>query len=393
MAMKFEFYTAPEIFFGNGQIKDLPSHCKRFGNRVLLVKGSRSLEESGLLQTIMNGLKTGGMTVEILTVTSEPEVEMIDAFVKQACEFGAEVVVAIGGGSVLDAAKAVAGLVTNGGSIMEYLEGVGTGKLIEKPALPFIAAPTTSGTGTEVTKNAVISSHKMGFKKSIRHQYLIPRIAIIDPVLTWSQSPQVTAACGMDALTQLIEPYVSLKSNPFTDMICLKGIALVSRSLFRAFVDGSDEEARENMSLVSLMGGMALANAGLGSVHGLAAPLGALFPLAHGVACATVLPAAFEINIKALSAKEEKRDVLRKYVEISRVLTGMPLPDEKEAIEAGIAWLKDLKSKLRIPSLSDLGIRETDIPGIVKESRGSSMKTNPIVLSDEEIGDILRQSM
>jgi len=393
MAIKFEFHTAPEIFFGKGQFKELPLHCKRFGSRLLLVKGGRSLEENGMLQVILDGLKAEGIVSDVVSVTSEPEVEMIDGLVKQANEFGAEVVVAIGGGSVIDAAKAVAGLATNGGSIIEYLEGVGTGRLIEKSALPFIAAPTTSGTGTEVTKNAVISSRKQGFKKSIRHQYLIPRMAIIDPELTWSQSPKVTAACGMDALTQLIEPYVSLKSNPFTGMICLKGIELISGSLYRAFVNGTDEAARENMSLASLMGGMALANAGLGSAHGLAAPLGAFFRVAHGVACATVLPAAFEMNTKTLSARGDNGGVLRKYAEISRVLTGMLLPDDNEAIDAGIAWLKDLRSKLEIPALKELGIRESDLPGIIKESRGSSMKTNPLVLSDDEIGEILRMSM
>jgi alcohol dehydrogenase class IV len=313
--------------------------------------------------------------------------------VEQAKSFHPDVIAAIGGGSVLDAAKALAGLITNGGSIMDYLEGVGKGKIIEKPAVPFIAAPTTSGTGTEVTKNAVISSRTMKFKKSIRHQYLIPRIAIIDPELTLTQPPDVTAACGMDALTQLIEPYVSIKSNPFTDAICLKGVELVSQSLLRAYNNGSDLEARENMCLASLMGGIALANAGLGAVHGIAAPLGAFFPLAHGVACASVLPAAFHVNSDVIAKLPGNSALLSKFADVSRILTGPQEKDDRTAISNGIAWLNDLKRELKIPTLSQLGILESDLPFIVSESRGSSMKTNPVVLSDEEIGEILRLSM
>jgi alcohol dehydrogenase class IV len=393
MDLTFEFHTAPEIYFGNGKINNLPEHCNRFGKRVLLVKGGQSLEKSGHLFSLLDKLDAKGFTVQVLSVTSEPEVDLIDNLVEQAKSFHPDVIAAIGGGSVLDATKAVAGLITNGGSIMDYLEGVGKGKIIEKAAVPFIAAPTTSGTGTEVTKNAVISSRTMKFKKSIRHQYLIPRIAIIDPELTLTQPPDVTAACGMDALTQLIEPYLSIKSNPFTDAICMKGIELVSKSLLRAYNNGSDLEARENMCLASLMGGMVLANAGLGSVHGIAAPLGAFFPLAHGVACATVLPAAFHINSLAIAKSPKNSFLTPKFADVSRILTGFQEKNDRTAISTGVAWLNDLKRELKIPTLSKLGILESDLPFIVSESRGSSMKTNPVVLSDEEIGEILRLSM
>jgi len=393
MDIRFDFFTAPEIYFGNGRIKELPELCLSFGKRVLLVKGGQSLEKSGQLATLLYMMDKKGLSVHVMSVTAEPEVDLIDSMVDQAKSCHPDVVVAIGGGSVLDAAKAVSGLITNGGSVMEYLEGVGTGRMIEQPAIPFIAVPTTSGTGTEVTKNAVISSRAMKFKKSIRHQFLIPRIAVIDPELTLSQLPEVTAACGMDALTQLIEPYLSIKSNPFTDAICLKGIELVSRSLRRAYINGSDLEARENMCLASLMGGIALANAGLGAVHGIAAPLGAFFPLAHGVACATVLPAAFQVNASALAQSGEKSAILAKFADVSRVITRVDKKDDPKAISMGISWLNDLKRDLGIPSLSQLGIRESDLPLIVSESRGSSMKTNPVVLKDEDIEEILRLSL
>lgn len=393
MALNFDFYTAPEIFFGRGRIMELPTICEQFGKKILIVKGGKSLEESGYLDIILNKFREKHYTIELMTVTSEPEVEQIDAMVGDAKTFGADAVVAIGGGSVLDAAKAVAGLITNGGSIMDYLEGVGSGKTIEKPAIPYIAAPTTAGTGTEVTKNAVISSRKHKFKKSIRHQYLIPRIALVDPELTFSQPKAVTAACGMDALTQLTEPYVSLKSNPFVDAICLQGIKLVTKSLVRAWTDGNDVEARQDMSLASLLGGIALANAGLGAVHGLAAPLGAFFPVPHGVACATILPAAFQSNVNALTQRGDKMTVLKKYAEISRHLTGNHEREDEASIKMGIAWLTDLKKKLNIPSLKDMGITTEDIPFIVNESRGSSMKTNPMTLTDDEIRNILVASM
>lgn len=393
MDINFDFFTAPEIYFGNGRINELPEHCAKFGKKVLIVKGSSSLEKSGLLQNILDKFTMQEFTVAIKTVASEPETDLIDHMVEETRTFGADVIVAIGGGSVLDAGKAVAGLVTNGGSIMEYLEGVGAGRHIEKPAVPFIAVPTTSGTGTEVTKNAVISSRKLKFKKSIRHPYLIPKIAIVDPVLTRSQPPQITASCGMDALTQLIEPYVSLKSNPLIDAICQKGIGLVVNSLLRAYKNGEDAQARENMSLASLMGGIALANAGLGAVHGLASPLGAFFPLAHGTACATTLPSVFETNFNALLERGNKTDVAGKFADVARLLTGSAEKDNILAMQLGAAWLKDLKKQLNIPSLSKLGIRQTDIPFIVKESRGSSMKTNPVVLTDDEIRKILVDSL
>lgn len=393
MAISFDFFTAPEIYFGNGRINELPEHCLKFGKKVLLVKGGNSLEESGQLPTILRFMDKKGLSVRLLSVTSEPETNLINSMAEEARSFGPRVVVAIGGGSVIDAAKAVSGLVTNGGSIMEYLEGVGTGRMIEKPAIPFIAVPTTSGTGTEVTKNAVISSRAMKFKKSIRHQFLIPRIAIVDPVLTLSQPPSVTAACGMDALTQLIEPYLSIKSNPFIDAICLKGVGLVARSLQTAYNNGDDLQSRENMCLASLMGGIALANAGLGVVHGIASPLGAFFPLSHGVACASVLPAAFEVNANAVARSGDRSAIYSKFAVIARVLTGVDQKDDKADIANGVKWLYDLKKQLNIPSLSQIGIGESELPFIVSESRGSSMKTNPVVLSDEEIGQILRMSL
>lgn len=393
MEIKFDFFTAPEIIFGNGRSADIPELCKKSGNKVLLIKGSQSLAKSGVLQNILDKLNRKALSVAIQTVASEPETELIDQITSDARRFKPDVIVAIGGGSVLDAGKAVSGLTTNGGLITEYLEGVGTGRKIEKSSVPFIAVPTTSGTGTEVTKNAVISSQKQKFKKSIRHPYLIPDIALIDPVLTHSQPPSVTASCGMDALTQLIEPYFSLKSNPFIDAICIKGVGLVADSLLRAFNDANDAEAREKMSLASLMGGIALANAGLGAVHGLASPLGAYFPIPHGTACAATLPASLETNFNAIVERAHDKKLIGKYADIARMLTGSSEKDETFAVREGIKWLKDLKTQLKIPSLRKAGIKESDIPFIVENSRGSSMKTNPVELTDEEIKQILLESM
>lgn len=389
MEINFDFHTSAEIYFGKGRISQLPSLCERFGKRIFLFKGKKSLEENGVLERILNKFKEKNFVYKIWTVSSEPEVETVDEAYLEAKEFNCDLIVAIGGGSVIDTAKAVSGLYTNEGSIIDYLEGVGKGKKIEREALPFIAIPTTAGTGTEVTKNAVISSKKDKFKKSIRHNYLIPRIALISPELSYSQPPWVTSSCGMDALTQLIEPYVSIKSNPLIDSICIKGIGLVANSLLPAYLDGNNELSRNNMSLASLFSGIALANAGLGAVHGIAGALGGLFEIPHGVACAAILPYVFQENIKGIIKREGLAEGIKKYVIISQILTNSNEKNEIKSIEKGVDYLKELKRKLKIPSLSNFGIKKDDVPSIIKMCGGTSMKTNPVLLSDDEIENIL----
>ncbi len=392
MEINFNFFTSSEIYFGRGKIKELPELCKRFGKKIFLLRGKRSFEENETIISIFQELSKN-FVIQEFVVLSEPEVEVVEEAVGIARDFKPDIIVSVGGGSVVDTGKAVSGLCTNEGYVIDYLEGVGKGKKIEKPPIPFIAIPTTAGTGSEVTKNAVISSRKLKFKKSIRHEYLIPKIALVDPSLTDKLSPEVTASSGIDALTQLLESFLSINSNPLTEAISLKGLELASKFLLEAYENGNNRKARDAMSLSALLSGMALANAGLGAVHGIAAALGGLFNIPHGVACGILLPSTFEVNLQSIIHKEGKEEKFQKFVTISKILTQSTNETPDEIIRSAIKYLKDLKQKLKLPSLKDLGITESDIPQIVKESRGSSMKTNPVVLSDEEISKIIFSSL
>jgi len=382
--MNFEFYTANRIIFGENSLEKIKEIAPEMGKRALIVLGGGSLRECGVVNRLTRILREIGIEYFFYEgVDKEPEVETIDDGVNLALDYEVDMVIGMGGGSVVDTGKAISGLCTNGGSVLSYLEGVGEGKKITKPSLPYIAIPTTSGTGAEVTKNAVIRSAKMKFKKSIRSFHLIPNIAIVDPILTISLPPYVTAYCGMDALTQLIEPYVSKKSQPFTDALSIYGIPYIARSLAKAVKDGNDIEARTDMSLGSLLSGCSLANSGLGAAHGIAASIGAHFGIPHGLACGIMLPYVMEINISSN---------IEKFAHIGEALTGVRFDDEKKAASAGIEFVRNLSEKVGVPSnLKGYGIEKKDIPALVRGSHGSSMRGNPVDLSDDQIGELIER--
>jgi alcohol dehydrogenase class IV len=301
-----------------------------------------------------------------------------------------DLVMALGGGSAIDAGKAVAALLTNGGELGDYLEVIGKGQPLRHPSVPFIAIPTTAGTGSEVTRNAVLASPEHQVKVSLRSPLLLARLAVVDPELTLELPPAVTASTGLDALTQLIEPYVSTRANPLTDGFCLEGLRCVSHSLRRAYHCGRDIAGREDMSLASLLGGLALANAGLGVVHGFAAPVGGMFDAPHGAICATLLPHGMAINIRACRARAPEGETLRRYETVARLLTGKP----DAAAEEGVEWVRELCRELQIPPLSSYGIQEQDVPTLVeKASRASSTKGNPITLTLDELREVLTRAL
>jgi len=323
-------------------------------------------------------IEVAGVTCMPFSVPGEPTVELIRTAPRDA-----DLVIAIGGGSVLDAGKAIAAMTTNPGDPMDYLEVIGRGQPLKVPAAPCIAIPTTAGTGSEVTRNSVLGSPEHRVKASLRSPGMLPRLAVVDPELTHCLPRAITASTGLDALTQLIEPYLSVKANAMTDALCVDGIHRAARALPRVWDDPRDREARAQMSYASLLGGMALANAGLGAVHGFAAPIGGMFPAPHGAVCAAVLPHAMEVNLRATPDRS-------RFEEIARLLTERP----HASAEDGVEWIATLCRKLEIPTLRSYGVREEDIPALVeKASQASSMKGNPVTLKPEELREILSRSI
>jgi alcohol dehydrogenase class IV len=324
------------------------------------------------------------------TIAGEPTVESAVEGARLARAERIEVVIGFGGGSALDAAKAIAALATNTRDVGDYLEVIGRGQPLAEASLPCIAVPTTAGTGTEVTRNAVLASPEHRVKVSLRSSRMLPRLAVVDPELTFDLPPALTAATGMDALTQLIEPYVSCRANPVIDPLCVEGIRRVSRSLRVAVENGRNAAAREDMSLASLFGGLALANAGLGAVHGFAGPIGGMFPAPHGAVCAALLPHVMQSNLHAVRERAGTNFALDRFEEMARLLTGRPAATAQE----GVAWIAELVGKLQIPSLRSYGITPEHIPLIAeKATDASSMKANPIPLNASELTEILRRAL
>jgi alcohol dehydrogenase class IV len=320
----------------------------------------------------------------------EPRIEDALAAVAAGRALGVELVVACGGGSAIDLGKAAAALLANPQDPLEFLEVVGRGKPLLAPALPLIAVPTTAGTGAEVTKNAVLASAERRVKASLRHDSMLPAVALVDPELTLSLSPEVTAATGLDALTQCLEPFVSCLSNPLTDAIALEGLKRGARSLGRAFRDGADLSAREDMALCSLFGGLSLANAKLGAVHGFAAPIGGQFASPHGAVCARLLPLVMATNLAALRAREPQSAILERFELVAQALTGAPTATSAD----GIAFIEQLTSELAVPGLSSYGMTAADIPDLVsKATAASSMRGNPIALTPAELSEILGRAL
>lgn len=391
--MDFEFATATRILFGPGKVQALSEWVAAAGHRALLLS-SRTLAQREVLGQVRRALAAAGVEVTELVLSGEPTVETVDATTEQARAAGCEVVVALGGGSVVDAGKAVAGLLANGGSALDYLEVVGRGQTLTRPALPLLAVPTTAGTGAEVTRNAVLSVPERQVKASLRSPYLLPQVALVDPQLTFSLPPAITASTGLDALTQLLEAYVTRRANPLSDALARAGLQRVVPALRRAYWKGDDAAARTEMSLASLLSGLALANAGLGAVHGLAASVGGAFPLPHGAACAALLPYVVEQNVRALQSRAPDHPALTKYVEALAELLGQRLGSEAEILTAGVALLQDLRVELKIPSLGHFGVTPAAVPALVAEAeRASSTKGNPIPLTTEELTEVLQRAL
>lgn len=383
----FNIAQLPELEFGSGAIQKLSTHIARFGKNVLLVTGKSSIEQSEFWSLITTSIEYSRIKIE-----GEPSPQIVDQYVADFKQHKIDVVVGIGGGSVLDAAKAIAGLLPFGNSVMDHLEGVGPERPYAGPPIPFIAVPTTAGTGSETTKNAVLSVQgKDGFKKSFRDAQLVANVAIVDPDLLRTCPPELIAANGMDAFTQLLESYVSIKANPLTDALALDGIKAAAEALPAWYTNKGDQaRCRYQMAYASMLSGITLAQVGLGSVHGLASPLGAFFPIPHGVVCGTLLAKATEVNLDAMQQRESDNPALSKYADIGRILTGnKTLSDHAAHIEL-VKRLYQWTEQLALPKLSSYGVTPKDFPHIVKNSRGSSMKTNPIVLTDKEISDILQ---
>jgi alcohol dehydrogenase class IV len=371
----FEFATAGRIIFGGGTFAQLAEIAGQYGRRPLIVTGKRRVE---------------GVAGTPFQVAGEPTIAVVHTGAEVFRQAECDMVIAIGGGSAIDAGKAIAAASANPGDLVDYLEVIGRGQPLERVPYPFIAVPTTAGTGSEVTRNAVLGSPEQGVKVSLRSPFMLARVAIVDPELTAGLPPPVTASTGLDALTQLIEPYVSTRANPVTDGFCLDGIRRVATSLARAYANGDDREARTGMAYASLLGGLALANAGLGVVHGFAAPIGGMFDAPHGAICAGLLAAGMRANIRALRERGLAGGTLDRYGEIARIVTG----DREAGAEDGAQWVETLVRRLSVPRIASWGIRDCDVPELVaKAARASSMKANPVALTASELTAVLEQSL
>ena len=380
--MRFEFATAERIIFGPGSINEIIDIASAMGNKCLVVTGKKGLRWSKLLDALRNKY----ITPTLYSVSKEPTTQTVIRGVSVAREHECNCVIAIGGGSVIDTGKAIAALITNTGDLHDYLEVVGKAMPLTKPPVPYIAVPTTAGTGSEVTRNAVILSEDHGVKVSLRSPFLLPRLVIVDPELTHSLPPDVTASTGLDALTQLLESYVSTSANPLTDSICREGLERAARSLILAYKDGGNAAAREDMALASLFSGIALANARLGAVHGFAAAAGGQCGVSHGLICASLLPHVVEMNIQALKYRTPDSYALKRFDDVARIITGKSSARADDAID----WIQELCSHMKVQPLSLIGIKQEYFGDIVaKARRASSMKGNPIVLTDEELTQIL----
>lgn len=383
--MRFEFATAARIAFGRGAAAHLPALAREFGMRALVVTGSNPDRYSDLT----SALASAGLAADFYPLSGEPTLNDIREGVALARE-GCEVVIGVGGGSAIDAAKAIAALAPNSGEPLDYLEVIGRGQPLENEPLPFIAVPTTAGAGAEVTRNAVLGSPEHGVKASLRGRQLLAKAALIDPDLTLSVPPNVTAYTGLDALTQVLEPFVSIRANAMTDLFCLEGLKRIRISLLRAFHQGADGDARESMAFASLLGGLALANAGLGVAHGFAAPLGGMLHAPHGALVAAVLPYGIEMNIQALRSRAAQSDALTRYHQAACLLTG----DAQAQAEDLTAWVTYLCGELGILGLQALGLKPSQIPELVeKAARANSMKANPIELRREELIAIAERAL
>lgn len=381
--MTFEFATATRIVFGAETLKQAGTFAAELGSRALVVGGANPERLRPLLAALT-------LPAHVFSVSGEPTVALVEQGVAEARKRSCDVIIGMGGGSVLDAGKAIAALLTNPRPVRDYLEVIGENRPLSEASAPYLAIPTTAGTGAEVTRNAVLLSPEEQIKVSLRSASMLPRVALVDPELTLSLPPDITATTGLDALTQCLEPFVSPHASPLTDGFCREGMGRVARSLRRAVQQGSNLEARTDMALASLCGGLALANAKLGAVHGFAAPLGGMFPAPHGAICARLLPRVMGANIRVLREREPSSPVLERYSEIARILTG----DAEAVADDGVRWVEALCRELSVRSLSSYGVTERDVAEVVaKAERASSMQGNPVKLTTEELEEVLGQAL
>ncbi len=385
--MQFEFASAARIIFGDGSANQLPQLAQEKGRHALLVTDSFQPEA---VARLIDTLPSAGLRLTRFPVSGEPTVELIDEAKAAAIAAGCDLVISIGGGSVIDTGKASAALILNDGETLDYLEVIGAGRKLAAAPLPFIALPTTAGTGAEVTKNAVLGSKKHRVKVSLRDNRMLADIALVDPQLTHSVPPAVSASTGMDALTQVLEPFVSHLANPLTDGMCTEGLRRAGRSLRRVYAEPDNAAARSDMALTSLLGGLALANAKLGAVHGFAGVLGGMYDAPHGAICAALLPPVIEANIRALKAREPENPALKRYQYAAQFLLFDRSATDRDAMD----WISETGRIFDIPGLRAYGLREDDFDEIVeKSSVSSSMKGNPIALTTNELKAILEAAL
>jgi alcohol dehydrogenase class IV len=382
----FEFHAPGRILFGRGTAAQATAAIGALGRRVFVVVGRDPTRQAPRLAA----LREAGLEVEVFSVAGEPTIDIVRQGVGLARHHEAEVVVGWGGGSALDAAKAIALLCRHAGDVLDYLEVIGAGQTFDHTGLPVVLLPTTAGTGTEVTRNAVLASPEHGVKVSLRSPYLLARLAIVDPELSSDMPPELTARVGGDALTQLIEPFVSTRASPMSDALCREGLRHAVAALPAAVRDGNDRAARDGMALASLLSGLTLANGGLGIIHGLAGPIGGMVAAPHGAVCAALLAAGMDVNLHALRQRAPASASLRRYAELGPLLTGDPAAGAEEAV----AWAAALISELGISPLSAYGLRSEMLPVVVERAIvASSTKTNPITLTPDEVTEIVQRSL
>lgn len=379
--MEFSFYTAPKIVFKNGAINELSNSIKDLGTNFLLVIDPVFKDSNHLKRILEQISKINGKVTVFSDVYNEPTVELVDEIHEIATLNGCNAVIALGGGSSIDAAKAVAATITNGNPVIDYLEYVGQGKKVTNQPVPFIAIPTTAGTGSEVTKNSVLGSKSKGFKRSMRDDKMLANVAIIDPELMVSCPPKVTAHSGIDAMTHLIEAYITHRATPLSDALAIKGIELAGKYLQRAYEDGNDMEAREGMAVASLLGGMAFANSGLGAAHGVAMAIGIKYNIPHGQACGIILPHVVKLNADVAQSKLDR---------IGEVLTNKRYDKAGEGTAVAIDFLYKLNDALSIEKdYKYVNIPKDDIPSLAKASIGTSMKSNPKEMTEESLREFI----
>jgi alcohol dehydrogenase class IV len=390
----FEFHSVPRIVFGRGSFAKIGDFAKDLGRTAMVVVNGGEPGDGGPVDQLSALLSDEGLDAVFWRQRGEPQVGDVDQAIHLARDGGCDFVVGLGGGSALDTAKAVAGLLANGGGPLDYMEVIGRGQPITKPAVPWIAVPTTAGTGAEVTRNAVLAYREKRFKASLRSAHLLATIALVDPELGRGVPADISAQTGMDALSQLIESYTSKRAHAMTDGLALEGMVLAARSLERVVADGDNLDAREDLALAALLSGLTLANVGLGAVHGFAAPLGANLSVPHGAVCAALLPHVMEANILALQAQSPDHPWLAKYARIGQTLTGKPALPATVAMDEGVRFTAGLVERLQIPRLSQFGLTSEQIPQLVAlAQKASSMRYNPVELSEAGLREILDKAL